>query len=103
MPFMMAPGSPRVDSAAARASTTLVTSPVAGSMPMIAVVQATLASTRPPDQARSFSPWTRFPAQRTLMSPRGCRVSGSRRTSSLVPSLVMTSLSVAQMPQPSRL
>jgi hypothetical protein len=107
MPFMMNCGLAGNRSAAALASTRSVTSPLARSIPAMAVVHATLAHTLPPDQARSFSHRSRVPACRTLTTSRGASVSGSRRTSSLVPSLVTTSASgpfpVAQIPQPSRL
>ena len=73
------------------------------------VVPSTFAQISPPAQARSFSQRTRLPSHRTWTTARGSSVTGSRRTSSLVPSLVITSpagfpsTGTAQIPQPSRL
>ena len=50
----------------------------------------TKAPITPADQARSFRPWTRAPTQRTWRTACALRVCGSRRTSSLLPSLVTT-------------
>src|SRR3984885_615294 len=78
-------------SPAARASTTSVTAPVSRSIPARHVVPRTFAHTSPPAQARSFSQRTRCSPHRTWTTARGPSVTGSRRTSSLVPSLVTTS------------
>ena len=86
-----------------RASTMSVTSPVSGSIPARHARPAMLAQIRPADHSRSLSRVTRRPPQRTPITPAGASVRGSRRMSSLVPSLVTTSSPAAQMPQPSRL
>src|SRR3984957_19745632 len=89
--------------AAARASTISTTSPLSASIPARYGRGATLAQTRPPAHSRSLRPPIRCPSIRTTTVPSGISVCGSRRTSSLLPSLVSTYRPVLQMPQPSRL